>query len=632
MNERRSNGDPGHSVASCTECQRRKQKCSREWPCNHCSARKVPHLCQFASKSVANSDSPNDNIQDPRRYKRRNSEIERNLPVYHEPLETCSEAELQAWGYMSGYRQFNFECVVPSKSLGCMTTVQSEDVESVLHNIPPRSLTGKGITLVCFMYTRWWTCRSSGRRLSPEFTCLLLRVCACSTQCLSPMVQRKLEFELAESSQSLTERYHRAAQKLSGSFAPGKGGLMQVQQLFLLASWLKSEILFVESWHALGMAIREAQELGMHRDRISKGITEFELEMRRRVWCILYVWDWQMSVLLSRPLIIDHSSCSFQLPNLRLDDSNLHPGLPSPFTHMALQGQLARILSNEFRESDSNLPPEQVANIQKKVQDWIASLPPIYSIMKPDTSWDDEHQYVVLQRYQIHAVAYMIKLHPLKPYLTKRADLNVPGIPENFRVAGIDCCLKLLSVSRQLFDLEFPLNAKFHMAVFCIFDTAAILCSAIIHDSRGCLPQRSDVLKAIIVALDILQQLSHTTKTGEMSYSFLSKLVTALPLSQEERSLSDSKPPKRAKTNIPSLDSELISGLSSGKNVITLPTFPAVEEDEVAASTSKEEDWQLTSDPFFQKPDFDDSFGVDLGGMEQMWDWGALNLDLSSLD
>jgi hypothetical protein len=53
------------STTSCTECQRRKQKvrprsvgsypwrlqgdqCSREWPCNHCQARKVPHLCQFA--------------------------------------------------------------------------------------------------------------------------------------------------------------------------------------------------------------------------------------------------------------------------------------------------------------------------------------------------------------------------------------------------------------------------------------------------------------------------------------------------------------------------------------------------------------------------------------------------------
>lgn len=28
-------------------------QCSREWPCNHCQARKVPHLCQFAPKKVA---------------------------------------------------------------------------------------------------------------------------------------------------------------------------------------------------------------------------------------------------------------------------------------------------------------------------------------------------------------------------------------------------------------------------------------------------------------------------------------------------------------------------------------------------------------------------------------------------
>lgn len=27
-------------------------QCSREWPCNHCQARKVPHLCQFAPKKV----------------------------------------------------------------------------------------------------------------------------------------------------------------------------------------------------------------------------------------------------------------------------------------------------------------------------------------------------------------------------------------------------------------------------------------------------------------------------------------------------------------------------------------------------------------------------------------------------
>lgn len=69
----------GRSSTSCLECQRRKQKvgflargsqcrarltpiinhlqCSREWPCNHCQARKVPHLCQFVAKKVHTPDN-----------------------------------------------------------------------------------------------------------------------------------------------------------------------------------------------------------------------------------------------------------------------------------------------------------------------------------------------------------------------------------------------------------------------------------------------------------------------------------------------------------------------------------------------------------------------------------------------
>jgi hypothetical protein len=46
---------------------------------------------------------------------------------------------------------------------------------------------------------------------------------------------------MGENTQSLIERYHRAAEMISCTFTPGKGGLMQVLQLFLMASWLKSE-------------------------------------------------------------------------------------------------------------------------------------------------------------------------------------------------------------------------------------------------------------------------------------------------------------------------------------------------------------------------------------------------------
>lgn len=88
---------------------------------------------------------------------------------------------------------------------------------------------------------------------------------------------QNLEFELGENAQSITERCHRTAERLGRSFTPGSGGLTQVQQLFLTAYWFKSEALFVQFWHTLGSAIREAQELGMVRLSYFDSASRFEL-------------------------------------------------------------------------------------------------------------------------------------------------------------------------------------------------------------------------------------------------------------------------------------------------------------------------------------------------------------------
>lgn len=141
-------------------------------------------------------------------------------------------------------------------------------------------------------YAAWWSDRASGKSPTPEFTCLLIRVCACALQFVQIENQRKLESELGESVQSLSKSYHQAAKQLSNTIAPGKGGLAQIQQLFLTSAWLKSEALFVESWHALGSAIHEAQEQGLHKNSSKPSRSEFDLEMRRRLWCLLYTWDW----------------------------------------------------------------------------------------------------------------------------------------------------------------------------------------------------------------------------------------------------------------------------------------------------------------------------------------------------
>ncbi len=163
-------------------------------------------------------------------------------------------------------------------------------------------------------YNAWWSGRATGLQPTPEFTCLLLRLCACSISSLDEDIRQKLESELGQPVDSLSTLYHNTAKQLSGTIGPGKGGLMQVQQLFLTAQWFKTEALFVESWHALSAAIHEAQEQGiycfsfapftlytgantlyrkgLHRSSSGPRFSDFDREMRRRLWFILYAWDW----------------------------------------------------------------------------------------------------------------------------------------------------------------------------------------------------------------------------------------------------------------------------------------------------------------------------------------------------
>ncbi|KAI8969172.1 fungal-specific transcription factor domain-containing protein [Mycotypha africana] len=68
-------------------------------------------------------------------------------------------------------------------------------------------------------------------------------------------------------------------------------------------------------WFLTGMAIRTAQDLGLHRDCSKWCIPEYEKELRRRIWYAAYMMDRWVSAELGRPLsILDHEF-DVQLPS-----------------------------------------------------------------------------------------------------------------------------------------------------------------------------------------------------------------------------------------------------------------------------------------------------------------------------
>jgi hypothetical protein len=111
-------------------------------------------------------------------------------------------------------------------------------------------------------YQNWWRDRTNHQPLSLQWTCLLVMICACSTQYTDPELQERLEHDLSGSLQVLTEKYHNAARELHIVVPVGHSHILNVQQLLHSCYWYKSEGRFVECWHVLSVAVREAQEMG----------------------------------------------------------------------------------------------------------------------------------------------------------------------------------------------------------------------------------------------------------------------------------------------------------------------------------------------------------------------------------
>lgn len=522
------------------------------------------------------------------------------------------------------------------------TTAQAAELQRAIQVLPSRTITDSlvqhflrtvnhnydAIYPPTFLenYTRWWNDRTARRPLSPEFTCLLIRALSNGVQYLGPAMKENLEFELAESASNLHETFHQSAEALSSTFTPGEKGITQVQQLFLVVTYLKGEGRFIDSWHAMAACVREAQEQGLHLDDRSMKITEYEREMRRRMWTIIYVWDWLMSKWLGRPLLADHDSCTFQLPTLQLELDLDEPDLPSPFTHMKLQVDLIRRITPALKAADIDPSEENVKQLQRILDEWSAELPPVWRMSNPDTKWDAAHPNIPWQRELLNGTMAMIELLPARPYLTGSATAADPQTHERLLKMGADAGVLLIAIFTRAYQYISQFDPKHFYINFIFFDVTTVMCSAIIHDTNHKLPQREDVLQAISDGLDNLRILRKFSKPGATSYAFVAQLAQRLPLSQSERGRWSFGSNKRTKAD-PSPSSS--QGSYEPQNYDGLyvsgsdpsPASSALNKQSVSTVDSQPvEDWRV--------PGFEDFEGTDFGGIEELWDWQGLNLDL----
>jgi hypothetical protein len=241
--------------------------------------------------------------------------------------------------------------------------------------------------------------------------------------------------------------------------------------------------------------------------------------------------------MLSRPFLIDRAHSTVVMPTLTLENNRDRPDQPSPFRHMNLHCQLCIDLAAELaKDSDSETGKAEAAQrMQGAVENWFEKLPAEYAVKSPETRWDGEFDWVVFQRRYLHLIGYMGLFSQLKPFLTRSSAKPMSELESKLREAGVDAALGLMGVSWRLFENMASMGAKFHYAIFCIFDAATVMCSAFLQDEARNLPQRETVLEAVKKCLGMLAEVAPESKTTAALYRILKDLLTKLPLSVREQ-------------------------------------------------------------------------------------------------
>ncbi|KAF7558346.1 hypothetical protein G7046_g5809 [Stylonectria norvegica] len=289
--------------------------------------------------------------------------------------------------------------------------------------------------------------------------------------------------------------------------------LTTIQSQFLRASFLKFTAKVTEAvsgpvlysfeegvdlgkWHMIAVTVRDAQELGMHRDDLDPKPKDSSLESllqnqwliqrRRKMYILLAVWDLNCSVVLGRPGMVDWNQ---QLPTLPVDapipadrsrtlvaprDEEKDP--PTPLTRMLWNYHMCMPLQAiQNLEKDGPYPKDtsKIDRVQQSIMDLDDRAPPVLRLDNPDTQWDNHPDMHWIQAGRYYAAQMLqfclMALH--RPYVFYR---------KASRVEAIQASLRMLEIQKMTFNGLPPDSWRNFMLFFGSFDAIVLIASVYI--------------------------------------------------------------------------------------------------------------------------------------------------------
>ncbi|KAI5466953.1 hypothetical protein BGZ63DRAFT_346626 [Mariannaea sp. PMI_226] len=526
-------------MISCTECHRRKQKCDRELPCGNCKLRNKEAACMYETNV------PTARWRQQHQYEQRQKQAKNasatppedySDPEDDEPL----SAKAAGWGYgqntvstmvfLKQIETVDGNSPSPTNAKTSAYGSPSEDdftlrekYKGLIRQLPAkvyidklvdlflRSLNWQYYTLDTDIFREQleqWNNLSfkvlstvGPRGLSPSlrtFPALLFQVIATALLLLPERpdpVFDALKYVGSMRFEDLAVEYSDSGAAILDLLGKKNVSLETVQAQFLRASFFKFTAKVTEAWHAISVAVRDAQDLGMHKDSLDpqpkdssvEAILENQwlIQRRRRIYILLAIWDINCACILGRPGVIDWNRplptppIDAPLPTNRASTPVVPRGEndpPTPVTRVIWNIELSKLLQairNLENEEAYQSNFAKVDQLHQRILDCHEKIPASFRLDDPDTRWDDEPEMQWLQacRFyfaQLHQFGLMA-LH--RPYVFHRKES---------RAEAIQASLRMLEVQKMTFQGLPPDTWRNYLLFFGSFDAIVLIASVYI--------------------------------------------------------------------------------------------------------------------------------------------------------
>lgn len=348
------------------------------------------------------------------------------------------------------------------------------------------------------------------------------------------------------------------------------GNLTLVQALALMSNYLQKRDRPNSGYNYLGLAVRISLALGLHKELPDRTISPFNLEIRRRVWWCLYIFDCGATITYGRPLGIPCAGVDTNLPSnvLETDIKNFSTFIPPQrefptiYTSVRLQSQLHLMTNSIYERLISDPQPsakELLSWDDYYLGKWLDMIPSYYKETSDVSEPFAFSHSVLMWRYKNLRIL-MYRPFVLKKIFSLRDDVQVTVELDDYSEAAFHKCLEechntIVSIEDHWnnepnhyrmsawYSLYFLIPAAM-MPLLCLRNTR------VNDQDRQWTQWQSDVLKSIAIVeslcehhslgadyLRILKQLSNNytgTKNGDDFITKDNNAINGVELNNQE--------------------------------------------------------------------------------------------------